>query len=235
MISESASQSALQLDEQERHIVAADENLSITLEQLRQERLQVQQLKTQVAACQSRIKSIEQRQVVHPLPPTRVPATWDGPQETVQVNAHRLVTQVQPQFPEQPPGIPSGHQGIGIPPPRFGNEVSEPIPVQQVTPMVVRSHDVSPSLGQSSVGSDPLKYRRKLPSLELNMTKGLTPAQIRKIFEHWIAEISVRIATWGDGAQHYWVETVKRARANHEEWLRKDPAEQAEIEAMFVR
>ena len=79
-----------------------------------------------------------------------------------------------------------------------------------------------------------MKYRRKLPSLELNTAKGLTPAQIRKTFEQWIAEITVRIATWGEGAQQYWIETVKNARAVHEEWSSKDPAKQAEIEATFV-
>eukprot|EP00975_Prorocentrum_lima_P009963 2122174-Prorocentrum_lima.AAC.1 len=56
----------------------------------------------------------------------------------------------------------------------------------------------------------------------------------RRTFELWLAEITVKIGTWGATAQDQWVNMVKQARRTHEDGLELSQDEQAVIEGSFL-
>eukprot|EP00975_Prorocentrum_lima_P071552 12938319-Prorocentrum_lima.AAC.1 len=72
-----------------------------------------------------------------------------------------------------------------------------------------------------------MKHKQRLPALELPPGRYIPPAKIRRIFDMWIAEIAVKIGTWGQNAQEYLMKTVQQARLEHDDWLDLTPAQQA--------
>eukprot|EP00975_Prorocentrum_lima_P051123 10710473-Prorocentrum_lima.AAC.1 len=64
-----------------------------------------------------------------------------------------------------------------------------------------------------------MKHKKKLPALELPPGRSMQPARTRWVFELWIAEIEVKMGTWGHHAQEYWMKTVQQARMEHEDSL----------------
>ncbi len=90
----------------------------------------------------------------------------------------------------------------------------------------------SPSLSGSIDRSDPLKHRKPLPKLDV--PKGLSPSEVKRIFEQWVAYVTLKMGTWGEQGPVYWMTIVTQARIKHEEWLDKTPQEQALLETSFM-
>eukprot|EP00975_Prorocentrum_lima_P058119 12190234-Prorocentrum_lima.AAC.1 len=55
---------------------------------------------------------------------------------------------------------------------------------------------------------------KQLPALELPPGRHTKPALTRRICEQCIAEITVKIGTWGTNAQGQWVSMVKKQEGN---------------------
>eukprot|EP00975_Prorocentrum_lima_P067777 12916939-Prorocentrum_lima.AAC.1 len=64
--------------------------------------------------------------------------------------------------------------------------------------------DATPYLGMSD-RFDPMKHKKKIPDLAFPQGRGSSPAETRRLFELWTAEVAVRIGTWGPDASQQWM------------------------------
>eukprot|EP00975_Prorocentrum_lima_P003378 741008-Prorocentrum_lima.AAC.1 len=58
-----------------------------------------------------------------------------------------------------------------------------------------------------------------LPILDFGTSRleQLSPAVIRRTFEHWVVEMTLKISTRGAQGQPWWLHVVQEARSKHEE------------------